>query len=208
MEFRAEIRQLLSILVHSLYTEREIFLRELISNASDALNCLQFELLTNRDVVDPEAELKISLAADRDGRTLTVSDTGIGMTREELIDNLGTIAHSGAASFLKSLQEGKKVADIIGQFGVGFYSVFMVADEVRVTSRSYRPEAAAWTWAATGGDTFTLEPAEKADRGPRSSSSSRKTRRSFPRLAAGADRPQAFRFCLVPDLPRRQTGGG
>jgi molecular chaperone HtpG len=165
VEFRAEVRQLLNILVHSLYTEREIFLRELISNASDALNRLQFEMLTNREMVDPEAELKINLTAKRDERTLIIADTGIGMTREELIDNLGTIAHSGAATFLKSLQEGKRVSDIIGQFGVGFYSVFMVADEVRVTSRSYRAEAPAWTWVATGGDTYTLEPAEQAERG-------------------------------------------
>jgi molecular chaperone HtpG len=163
--FKAEIRQLLNILVHSLYTDRDIFLRELISNASDALNRLQFEMLTNRDVLDPEAELKISLKGDKDAHTLTLSDTGIGMTRDELAENLGTIAHSGAAAFLQSLQEGKKVTDIIGQFGVGFYSVFMVADEVRVTSRSYRPGEAAWTWVATGGDTFSLEPAEKAERG-------------------------------------------
>ncbi len=165
IEFRAEIRQLLNILVHSLYTDREIFLRELISNASDALNRLQFEMLTNRDVLDPQAELAIRLSGDPQERTLTISDTGIGMTREELIENLGTIAHSGAAAFLQSLSEGKKPSDLIGQFGVGFYSVFMVAEEVRVTSRSHRPDAGAWTWIATGGDRYTLEPAEKTDRG-------------------------------------------
>ena len=165
VEFRAEIRQLLNILVHSLYTDREIFLRELISNASDALNRLQFEMLTNRDVRDPEAELAIRLTGDPQERTLTISDTGIGMTREELIENLGTIAHSGAAAFLQSLSEGKKPSDLIGQFGVGFYSVFMVAEEVRVTSRSHRPDAVAWTWIATGGDRYTLEPAEKTERG-------------------------------------------
>lgn len=163
--FRAEIRQLLNILIHSLYTDREIFLRELISNASDALNRLQFEMLTNRDVLNPEAELAIRITADHDAHTLTIRDTGLGMTREELIENLGTIAHSGAADFLKSLQEGKKVNDIIGQFGVGFYSVFMVADEVRVTSRSYRPDATAWTWVASGGDNYSLEPADQAERG-------------------------------------------
>ncbi len=160
IEFRAEIRQLLNILVHSLYTDREIFLRELISNASDALNRLQFEMLTNRDVLDPDAELAIRINGDPKERTLTISDTGIGMTREELVENLGTIAHSGAAAFLQSLQEGQKVSDLIGQFGVGFYSVFMVAEEVRVTSRSHRPGAAAWTWVATGGDRYTLEPAD------------------------------------------------
>ena len=165
VQFRAEIKQLLHILVHSLYTDREIFLRELISNASDALNRLQFEMLTNRDVLDPEAELAIRLSGDPKERTLTIRDTGMGMTREELVENLGTIAHSGAVAFLESLEEGQKVADLIGQFGVGFYSVFMVAEEVRVTSRSYRPEAAAWTWVSSGGETYTLEPAEKTDRG-------------------------------------------
>jgi molecular chaperone HtpG len=163
--FRAEIRQLLDILIHSLYTDREIFLRELISNASDALHRIQFEMLTNRDVLNPDAELAIRLAADKDARTLTISDAGIGMTREEMVENLGTIAHSGAKEFLKSLQEGKQVSDIIGQFGVGFYSAFMVAEEVRVTSRSYRPEAGAWTWVCTGDDRYALEPADKAERG-------------------------------------------
>ncbi len=132
-EFKAEIQQLLNILVHSLYTERDIFLRELISNASDALSRVQFEMLTNRDVVDPDAELKITLECDKDARTLTLRDTGIGMTRDEIVENLGTIAHSGAAEFLKKLQAEKKPADVIGQFGVGFYSVYMVADEVTVT---------------------------------------------------------------------------
>jgi molecular chaperone HtpG len=165
ISFRAEIRQLLNILVHSLYTDREIFLRELVSNASDALNRLQFLMLTEREVRDPDAELAIRIKGDPETRTLTIIDTGLGMTREELIENLGTIAHSGAAAFLQSLKEGQKVADLIGQFGVGFYSVFMVAEEVRVTSLSYRPEAAAHTWAATGGDNYTVEPAERAERG-------------------------------------------
>src|SRR5262245_28100327 len=99
IEFRAEVRQLLNILAHSLYTEREIFLRELISNASDALNRLQFEMLTNREVLDADAELKITITGSEDGKTLTIADTGIGLTREELVENLGTIAHSGAAKF-------------------------------------------------------------------------------------------------------------
>lgn len=163
--FRAEIRQLLHILVHSLYTDREIFLRELISNASDALNRLQFLMLTEREVRDPDLELAIRIKGDPETRTLTISDSGLGMLRDELIENLGTIAHSGAAAFLQSLQEGQKVSDLIGQFGVGFYSVFMVAEEVRVTSLSYRPDAAAYTWVATGGDDYTVEPAERAERG-------------------------------------------
>jgi molecular chaperone HtpG len=170
LEFRAEVQQLLHILANSLYTEREIFMRELISNASDALHRIQFEMLTNRDVLDPDVELAIHLGFDEEARTLTVSDTGVGMTREELIENLGTIAHSGAMAFLKGLEEGARLADIrltdiIGQFGVGFYAVFMVAEEVVVTSRSYRPDAQAWRWSSRGDSRFTLSPAEKKDRG-------------------------------------------
>jgi molecular chaperone HtpG len=164
--FKAEIQQVLSILIHSLYTEREIFLRELISNASDALNRMRFEQLTNRDVLDPDAELVIRIKADPEQRMLILSDTGIGMTRQEMEENLGTIAHSGVRAFLEAAKEGaKNLSDVIGQFGVGFYSVFMVAEWVRVTSRSYRPEAEAAAWYATGADTYTLGPADKADRG-------------------------------------------
>lgn len=164
--FRAEVQQLLHILAHALYTDREIFLRELISNASDALHRVQFEMLTNRDVLDPEAELAIWLSVDKDARTITIRDTGIGMTREEMIENLGTIAQSSARAFVQQAQENQRAAgEIIGQFGVGFYSVFMVADRVTVTSRSYRAEAEAAQWEASGGDTFTVGPAEKADRG-------------------------------------------
>jgi len=165
MEFRAEVQQLLNILANSLYTNREIFLRELISNASDALHRIQFEMLTNRDVLDPDAELAIRLDCNEDAGTLTVSDTGIGMVREELIENLGTIAHSGAMAFLEKLEEGQRPADIIGQFGVGFYSVFMVAEEVTVTTRSYRPDAQAWRWTSHGDNRFTLSPADRDDRG-------------------------------------------
>ncbi len=165
LDFRAEVQQLLHILAHSLYTEREIFLRELISNASDALHRMQFELLTNRDVLDPDAPLEIRIESDPANHTLTISDTGIGMTREELIENLGTIAHSGALAFLQQISEGQRPADIIGQFGVGFYSAFMVAEEVTVTSRSYRPEAGAWRWSSRGDSRFTLSPAEKPNRG-------------------------------------------
>ncbi|MEA3310119.1 MAG: molecular chaperone HtpG [Chloroflexota bacterium] len=165
LAFKTEVQQLLHILAHSLYTEREIFLRELISNASDSLHRMQFEMLTNRDVVDPDVELGIQLNFDKEAGTLTISDTGIGMTREELIENLGTIAHSGALAFLQHLGEGEKPADIIGQFGVGFYSVFMVAAEVRVTTRSYHPESQAWTWTSAGKNSYTLAPAGKLTRG-------------------------------------------
>lgn len=166
MTFRAEVRQLLDILARSLYTEREIFLRELISNASDALNRIQFEMLTNRDVLDPEAELAISLELDNEANTITIKDTGIGMTHDEIIENLGTIARSGARAFIEHLGENKQASsEVIGQFGVGFYSVFMVADRVRVISRSFQKDAEAVKWEATGGDTFTIEPAERNERG-------------------------------------------
>jgi molecular chaperone HtpG len=164
--FKAETRQLLNILIHSLYTEREIFLRELISNASDALTRMNFEMLTNREVLDPDAELAITITSDSNANTLTISDTGIGMTSDELVKDLGTIAHSGARAFISAAQQGaKNISDIIGQFGVGFYSAFMVAEWIRVISRSYLPEAEAAAWYCTGEDTFTVEPADKSDRG-------------------------------------------
>jgi HSP90 family molecular chaperone len=164
--FRAETSQVLEILIHSLYSEREVFLRELISNASDALTRMDFELLTNRQVLDPEQELAIWVTTDPEENTLTITDSGIGMTEEELIENLGTIAHSGARDFLKVAQEKKgNLSDIIGQFGVGFYSAFMVADTIQVTSRSYLPEAQAAVWSSTGADTFEVKPAEKNERG-------------------------------------------
>ena len=164
--FKAETRQLLDILIHSLYTEREIFLRELISNASDALTRMRFEMLTSRDVLDPDAELAIAISADPDAGILTISDTGVGMTEQELVDNLGTIAHSGARAFMTAAKEGAKdLSEIIGQFGVGFYSAFMVAEWIRVYSRSYLPDTSAASWYCTGNDEFTVEPAQKIDRG-------------------------------------------
>lgn len=166
--FKAEIKQLLNILIHSLYKDREIFLRELISNASDAISQMEFILLTNRDVVDPDVDFEIRITADEDEKLLTIEDNGIGMTEDELVTNLGTIAQSGARAFIQAAEENQdKMIDVIGQFGVGFYSVFMVADWVRVTSRSYKPEAEAATWYATGEDSFSVEPAEKEHRGTR-----------------------------------------
>jgi molecular chaperone HtpG len=166
LEYRTEVKQLLDILAHSLYTDREIFLRELISNASDALNRIQFEMLTNHDVVDSDAELAIHVVVDAEAKTITIRDSGVGMNHGELIENLGTIAHSGAKTFLLNAGKGLTAQEeIIGQFGVGFYSVFMVAEEVTVTSRSYRPEDSAWTWTSRGDSKFTLTPAEKNSRG-------------------------------------------
>ncbi|MCA9923201.1 MAG: molecular chaperone HtpG [Anaerolineales bacterium] len=169
--FKAEVKQLLQILVHSLYKEQDIFLRELISNASDAMTRMHFEMLTNRDVVDADAELAIHIdvpeVAEDEPKKIVIKDSGIGMTRDELIYNLGTIAQSGAREFLSKLQEDTDIdpADVIGQFGVGFYSVFMVADEVRVVSRSYQKGAEAAAWISDGSDEFRIEPADKTDRG-------------------------------------------
>ena len=164
--FKAETRQLLDILIHSLYTEREIFLRELISNASDALTRMNFEMLTNREVLNPDAELAITITSDSSTNTLTISDTGIGMTPDELVEDLGTIAHSGARAFISAAKEGvDNISDIIGQFGVGFYSAFMVAEWIRVISRSYLPDSQASVWYCTGEDTFTVESTDKSDRG-------------------------------------------
>ncbi len=164
--FQTEVKQLLNILIHSLYTEREIFLRELVSNASDALTQMRFVQQTERDVLDPEAELEIRLEVDEDEKTITISDTGVGMTREEMRTNLGTIAQSGARAFLQAVEdEDANASDVIGQFGVGFYSVFMAAEWVKVISRSYRPDTEAASWYATGSDTFQLGEADKEERG-------------------------------------------
>ncbi len=165
LQYQTEVSQLLDILAHSLYTDKAIFLRELISNASDALNRVQFEMLTNDNVVDAERELAIHLIPDAENHTLTIRDSGIGMNREELIGNLGTIAHSGAKAFLQEAASAASREEIIGQFGVGFYSVFMVAEEVRVTSRSFRPEDQAWTWISAGKNEYELVPATQDVRG-------------------------------------------
>ncbi len=166
--FKAETRQLLNILIHSLYTEREVFLRELISNASDALTRLNFEMLTNHEILDPGAELGIWITADAEKKQISIRDTGIGMTPEELSENLGTIAHSGAKAFLEAVQTASgdvKLSDIIGQFGVGFYSAFMVADSITVVSHSFHSETSSARWISDGGETYHIETAEKEDRG-------------------------------------------
>ncbi len=168
--FKTEITQLLDILVHSLYTEREIFLRELLSNASDALHRFKLESLTRDEVADPAAELGIWLEPDAEAGTLTVRDSGRGMSREELVQNLGTIAHSGARGFteaMKQLNEGDSAGarDLIGRFGVGFYSVFMVADEVEVASRSLAPDEAPARWRSRGDGSFEVGAWKRSARG-------------------------------------------
>jgi len=160
-EFRAEIRKLLDIITHSIYTNREIFLRELVSNASDALDKLRFEQSRGTTVADPDAPLEIRITTDKEAGRITIADTGCGMTRDELIDHLGTIAKSGTEAFMRSVADNKDAAsNLIGRFGVGFYSVFMVADKVAVTSRSFAPDAAAARWISDGSGSFTVEDVE------------------------------------------------
>lgn len=164
--FQAEIKQLLDLVVHSLYTDREIFLRELISNASDSMEKLRHLQGVEKDIQDGELPLEISITADADGRTLTLEDRGIGMTREELIENLGTIAHSGTKAFLQAMKEsGGSPGNMIGQFGVGFYSAFMVADEVKVYTRSWRKDGEGLVWTSDGTSGYTIEDAPEQTRG-------------------------------------------
>jgi molecular chaperone HtpG len=165
-EFQAEIKQLLDIVVHSLYTEKEIFIRELISNASDALEKLRHTQLTEKDIFDDKLELEINVTTDDKAKTITIQDFGVGMTRAELIENLGTIAHSGSKAFLKALGEGaQKNANLIGQFGVGFYSAFMVAKSVKVYSHSRHANEPGHVWTSDGSGTYEIEETEGERRG-------------------------------------------
>ena len=164
-EFQAEISQLLDIVIHSLYTDKEIFVRELISNSADALEKLKFLQTSGKPVFQPEAELKVAIDTDDTAHTITCTDTGIGMTHDELIENLGTIAHSGSKAFLKLLAENKGNANLIGQFGVGFYAAFMAGDKVSVYSRSYEEDAPGWCWTSDGKGGYEMEPADGLPRG-------------------------------------------
>lgn len=166
MEFQTELKQLMDIIVNSLYTDREIFLREVISNASDALEKLRYIQITEKEIADPDIPLEIKVQGDEDAKTLTITDTGIGMTRQELVENLGTIAHSGSKAFLKHLSEGNQQdVNLIGQFGVGFYSVFMVAEKVELYTRSYKRSAAPCLWTSSGGSEFSIGEAQGIPRG-------------------------------------------
>ncbi|HTB63544.1 MAG TPA: molecular chaperone HtpG, partial [Opitutales bacterium] len=164
--FQAEVRQLLNIVVHALYTDKEIFLRELVSNASDALEKLRHLQLAGDKPFDDHLPLEVNITTDDTAGTLTIQDYGIGMTRQELIENLGTIAHSGSKAFLQALKEkGGSAEGLIGQFGVGFYSAFMVASEVRVFTRSWQLDAEGWVWTSDGSGEYAIEPAEGQRRG-------------------------------------------
>jgi len=159
--FQAEITQLLDILVHSLYSSREIFLRELISNASDALDKLRIISLRGEEYQQKDIPFEIKISFDKESKLLMITDTGIGMTKDELVKNIGTIAKSGSSEFIKALKEGDADAkEIIGRFGVGFYSVFMVANEVKIKTRSYLTDEQGYIWRSTGSGDFTITESE------------------------------------------------
>ncbi|WP_303851136.1 molecular chaperone HtpG [Seleniivibrio woodruffii] len=166
MQFKTEVNKLLELMIHSLYSHKEIFLRELISNASDAIDKLRFHALTNDSLIEGDADYRIKLIADKDKNTLTVIDNGIGMTKDEAVKALGTIAHSGTKEFMQLLEKKENSPELIGQFGVGFYSSFMVADRVTVYSRKAGEDASVGIkWESTADGSFTVEPYEKNERG-------------------------------------------
>ena len=167
-EFQAEVKQVLDIVVHSLYTDKEIFVRELISNASDATEKLRHNQLTESNIFDDGLELEVQVSTDEEAGTITIKDFGIGMTHDELIENLGTIAHSGSKAFLNALKEsGERNDNLIGQFGVGFYSVFMVADSVKVYTRTWQVEGESYCWSSDGSGAYEIETVEGERRGTR-----------------------------------------
>src|SRR5580700_1210284 len=159
--FQAEVAQLLHLMVHAVYSETDVFLRELISNGSDACDKLRYEALARPELLAEGGVLAIRIKPDAESSTMSVSDTGVGMDRHELIDNLGTVARSGTRAFVQRLSEAKDGAGLIGQFGVGFYSAFMVADRIEVTSRRAGAEEA-WAWRSTGSAEFEIAPADAA----------------------------------------------
>ncbi len=164
--FQAEIQQLLDLVVHSLYTDKEIFLRELISNASDSMEKLRHIEATEKDIHQPTLPFEIHITTDTEAKTLTISDHGIGMTREELVKNLGTIAHSGTKAFLKNMKDsGSTPGNMIGQFGVGFYSAFMVADQVKVHTRSWKSDGEGLVWISDGKTGYEIEESPEQERG-------------------------------------------
>jgi molecular chaperone HtpG len=165
--FQAEVQQLLDIVINSLYTDKEIFVRELVSNASDALEKLRLTMHTEKEVFGGDIDLEIQITTDEEAKTITIADTGIGMTREELTENLGTIAHSGSKKFLKALAEegDAKESNLIGQFGVGFYSAFMVSDDVKVYTHSWREDGEHLCWSSDGKTGYEITSGEDEQRG-------------------------------------------
>src|SRR5436309_5515380 len=167
LHFKAELKQLLHLIIHSLYSHKDIFLRELISNASDAIDTVRFQSLTNQEVLEGDSEWKIRLIPDAATGTLTISDNGVGMSRDSIVENLGTIAKSGTRAFLENLKQAdvKERPELIGQFGVGFYSSFMVADKVTVVSRPAGDPDHGVKWESDGQGEFTVETVRKEKRG-------------------------------------------
>ena len=167
MEFKTELKQLLYLITHSLYSNKEIFLRELISNAGDAINKIRYDSLDHQEILEGNKDWKIKIIINKELGTLTISDNGIGMSRETVIENLGTIARSGTKNFLERVkaQEGKTKPELIGQFGVGFYSAFMVADKVEVLSRMAGKPEDGICWVSDGQGEFTIESRAKNERG-------------------------------------------
>ena len=168
MEFKTELKQLLHLITHSLYSNKEIFLRELISNACDAINKIRFDSLSHQDVLEGDTDWRIHIRPDKDAGTLTISDNGIGLSRETAVENLGTIARSGTRAFLDSIKQREQKGpspELIGQFGVGFYSSFVVADRVTVVSRMAGDPKDGVRWESDGQGEFTVEQVEKATRG-------------------------------------------
>jgi molecular chaperone HtpG len=167
-QFKTEVKQFMNLIINSLYSNREIFLRELISNASDAIDRLKFKAQTDPEVLGEDAQFKIKLTPDKKNRTLTVSDNGIGITYDEIVENIGTIARSGTSAFLEAIAKAKTqdalVPELIGQFGVGFYSAFIVAEKVTLVTRAAGEETA-FKWESTGDGSYTIEPVEKPSRG-------------------------------------------
>ena len=165
-EFQAEVKQVLDIVINSLYTDKEVFVRELVSNASDALEKLRYTQLTEKEVYDEDLPLEINITTDEKENTITIEDHGIGMTRDDLSQNLGTIAHSGSKAFLDAVKKGGEVnQNLIGQFGVGFYSVFMVADSVEVYTHNWKKTAKSLLWKSDGAGTYEIESAKGVRRG-------------------------------------------
>ncbi|MCL4705721.1 molecular chaperone HtpG [bacterium] len=180
-EYKAEMKQLLHLIVHSLYTHPEIFLRELISNASDALNKIRFRMLTDRNVLDADADLKIAITLDAKDHTFAIEDSGVGMTKEDLIEKIGTVASSGTLEFLQQVKNENRTLDgnLIGKFGVGFYSVFMVAEEVTVETRHADPDSKGYRWRSGGEGKFTIEEIDKTTRGTKISFKLKETAKEF-----------------------------
>lgn len=166
-EYKAEMKQLLHLIVHSLYTQPEVAIRELISNASDALHKIRFRQLTDKDILTPEAPLRIDIAVDSDAQTFSITDTGVGMTKDDLTERIGTVASSGTLEFLEQMKEGDKPfdANLIGQFGIGFYSVFMITNEVTIETRHADTDSKGFRWQSTGEGKFSIKEIERPQRG-------------------------------------------